>query len=176
MTPDTPSSRISIFKWTNEKRPLVHDGHPTDKVHPSKAVRGVLVGQSASRRECACGRAVDGRSVSSRASPSGSAEPMCRCVSRSTNINSGHPRFFRRDEVQTYCDLALHGMDPTAEAEREMPGHWHVANNAVGALPYSERRWHTCDQNHPDKTEANSYSLSAAHKSGVAASLPGYRS
>ncbi len=33
----------SIFRWANENRPLVHDGQPTDKVHPFNAVWGMLV-------------------------------------------------------------------------------------------------------------------------------------
>ncbi len=33
----------SIFRWANENRPLVHDGHPTDKVHPYNALWGMLV-------------------------------------------------------------------------------------------------------------------------------------
>lgn len=33
----------SIFRWANENRPLVHDGQPTDKVHPYNAVWGMLV-------------------------------------------------------------------------------------------------------------------------------------
>ncbi len=33
----------SIFRWANENRPLVHDGQPTDKVHPYNGVWGMLV-------------------------------------------------------------------------------------------------------------------------------------
>ncbi|MFN2476420.1 MAG: rhodanese-like domain-containing protein [Chthoniobacterales bacterium] len=33
----------SIFRWADENRPLVHDGQPTDKVHPYNAVWGMLV-------------------------------------------------------------------------------------------------------------------------------------
>lgn len=33
----------SIFRWANENRPLVHDGQPTDKVHPYNALWGTLV-------------------------------------------------------------------------------------------------------------------------------------
>ena len=33
----------SIFRWANENRPLVHEGQPTDKVHPYNALWGMLV-------------------------------------------------------------------------------------------------------------------------------------
>ena len=33
----------SIFRWANENRPLVHDGQPTDKVHPYNGLWGTLV-------------------------------------------------------------------------------------------------------------------------------------
>ncbi len=33
----------SIFRWAHENRPLVHDGQPTDKVHPYNGVWGMLV-------------------------------------------------------------------------------------------------------------------------------------
>jgi rhodanese-related sulfurtransferase len=33
----------SIFEWANENRPLVHDGKPTDRVHPYNAVWGMLL-------------------------------------------------------------------------------------------------------------------------------------
>lgn len=33
----------SIFRWANENRPLVHDGQPTDKVHPYNGLWGMLV-------------------------------------------------------------------------------------------------------------------------------------
>ncbi len=33
----------SIFRWANEKRPLVHEEQPTDKVHPYNGVWGMLV-------------------------------------------------------------------------------------------------------------------------------------
>ncbi len=36
----------SIFRWANESRPLVHDGHPTDKVHPYNRLWGALVEES----------------------------------------------------------------------------------------------------------------------------------
>ncbi len=36
----------SIFRWANENRPLVHDGKPTDKVHPYNRIWGVLVEES----------------------------------------------------------------------------------------------------------------------------------
>jgi len=40
---DVTNLEGSIFKWANEKRPLVHEGRPTDKVHPYNAVWGMLV-------------------------------------------------------------------------------------------------------------------------------------
>lgn len=33
----------SIFRWANENRPLVHDGQPTDKVHPYNELWGLLL-------------------------------------------------------------------------------------------------------------------------------------
>lgn len=33
----------SIFRWANENRPLVHNGQPTDKVHPYNGLWGTLV-------------------------------------------------------------------------------------------------------------------------------------
>lgn len=33
----------SIFRWANENRPLVHDGQPTDKVHPYNQLWGMLL-------------------------------------------------------------------------------------------------------------------------------------
>jgi hypothetical protein len=33
----------SIFEWANENRPLVHDGKPTDRVHPYNAVWEMLL-------------------------------------------------------------------------------------------------------------------------------------
>ncbi len=36
----------SIFRWANENRPLVHDGQPTDKVHPFNGVWGMLLDKS----------------------------------------------------------------------------------------------------------------------------------
>ena len=33
----------SIFRWANENRPLVHNGQPTDKVHPYNGLWGMLV-------------------------------------------------------------------------------------------------------------------------------------
>ncbi len=33
----------SIFRWANEDRPLVREGHPTDKVHPYNALWGMLL-------------------------------------------------------------------------------------------------------------------------------------
>jgi rhodanese-related sulfurtransferase len=33
----------SIFRWANENRPMIHDGRPTDKVHPYNGVWGMLV-------------------------------------------------------------------------------------------------------------------------------------
>jgi hypothetical protein len=36
----------SIFRWANENRPLVHDGQPTDKVHPYNRLWGILLDKS----------------------------------------------------------------------------------------------------------------------------------
>jgi len=36
----------SIFRWANENRPLVHDGQPTDRVHPYNRLWGILVDPS----------------------------------------------------------------------------------------------------------------------------------
>ena len=36
----------SIFRWANEDRPLVHDGQPTDKVHPYNRFWGMLLDKS----------------------------------------------------------------------------------------------------------------------------------
>ncbi|MGI8438337.1 MAG: rhodanese-like domain-containing protein [Chthoniobacterales bacterium] len=33
----------SIFEWANEGRPIVHDGHPVEKVHPYNATWGKLL-------------------------------------------------------------------------------------------------------------------------------------
>jgi rhodanese-related sulfurtransferase len=32
-----------LFQWANEKRPLVHDGQPTQSVHPYNALWGMLL-------------------------------------------------------------------------------------------------------------------------------------
>lgn len=40
---DVTNLEGSIFRWANENRPLVHEGHPTDKVHPYNAAWGMLV-------------------------------------------------------------------------------------------------------------------------------------
>ena len=36
----------SIFRWANENRPLVHEGRPTDKVHPYNRLWGLLLDES----------------------------------------------------------------------------------------------------------------------------------
>jgi rhodanese-related sulfurtransferase len=36
----------SIFRWANENRPLVHEGQPTDKVHPYNRLWGILLDKS----------------------------------------------------------------------------------------------------------------------------------
>jgi len=36
----------SIFRWANENRPLVHDGQPTNEVHPYNRLWGMLLEQS----------------------------------------------------------------------------------------------------------------------------------
>ncbi|MEP7071818.1 MAG: rhodanese-like domain-containing protein [Verrucomicrobiota bacterium] len=36
----------SIFQWANENRPLIHQGQPTDKVHPFNGLWGMLLDKS----------------------------------------------------------------------------------------------------------------------------------